>query len=1475
MKFWFGDRPRDQAHQRFSFGETSSIFVVHHAYDWHFRLYCFDFDAGVKATIGTHEMPAALKTFLCNGATDYDAFQDVSPQLPPQLGDECAARVVCFAKWFARSRTDGFTDRFDEALYLRSVQNRMTDWRQVRAKIAKGESVPKLALSPLCKLCHYDKCPTSVIGLPARLTNTNSMCFLNQALVVLATSGPWSAKPNDDVGHLLVQVLLISCLDNETEEMRNSLAQMLFFESESESEAGWGAFGDSYSGEQQCIEECLRKMCDHLTGPVVTEVNSYTCSVCNASTQTSETTSMFFTKEGIEEVMSLTALIDMDQSDVHWRCSTPNCLAAENGQKKFALGSTFMNGALPNTIIVVCKRSQFQDRLATDIQIPFDVPVKTTNESCDTISELYSPVYVVLHSAGGIPAKKNSRRSRYNVPDTDEASVRHARGGHYFGAVLDTLARVDPDDDKLDMGDRARAYQSNVAESGIVYLDDDKLDKGTRAELVSQGQKVVVAVLRKKSLGQGTVDLYPHALVKAFEAHLASMELVKEWSPRHAASFYLCHRVANHVFIFLKENDEALPCFDQASLESRPRIVSELFKNSQTEQTRRVILTAIAIMWQVRITVHKFQGDPEIFFGTNDSTGKFTLFLHGGVLFPTSGAVEQATAIVTTSSGLRLGLLATRGSTRGSSARGSSARHVAVFDTIIPIVCPLTCMLAAHDPGNVNLLAFDRLMLDKNKLPTLPSLPTNRHTTYWHARNLVAGLCNGEASLLMRSSPKSTGIECSYSMIWQVVQTIERFVPFTDQSTHLILGCGRRGALLDYLMIGKDITLVGLDVSHDAITESNQLIARVQAADPHFLPKIHVELMNVETLTSMHGFTSASRFAGGTGAGTSDHTARNATDEMALCSPTMQVYWNNHLNNLNNLTLSDQIKSEWKLVILSGTAQEQSRFSTYLWLRVQPSHTSTRISSHVTTLVAAAQKCTKRDLLQHDTPSVRTSQRVQSKKGSPRTPGADGAQGNPVNVSPEANKASPRTPGTDVAPERSVNATEATTPARRRRAGTPDSTAVAASKRQPQTPKATRSPDATEIASVATESYTRKRPKSGQEDGMNDSGIAAFLKDAGRNLANEFEKTHQKMLAEIKRSNQAISTRLLEAEKKGLSKPALAELVKQITAKTSAQFETKLAATHAAVERLPTILTSQMRSAEITKAGGPRATPEGVSAELRVALSQLPAAFAKALAPTGTQDYVHKAITDLAAGLATKDRDLLWIEQKRVEDLRKKNKKKKKKRKEKLARKAKEKEQKMKEDKKERKIAQKEKEDRRNQELDKEKEKFLALLKQTGALRKDSTSQDSARGKQSRSSSQDSSIASESCKRSGRKRSRSRDRARRRQNSRSSSQESTSTSRSRSRDRARRRRKRSRDRSKKRTSRDRDCKPRNNQSVLQANEAGVGEWLERIHLGSFRKIFSQSNIVGADLKGLSSSTLQGYGMEDHQLRRFVDAVKAL
>ena len=284
----------------------------------------------------------------------------------------------------------------------------------------------------------------------------------------------------------------------------------------------------------------------------------------------------------------------------------------------------------------------------------------------------------------------------------------------------------------------------------------------------------------------------------------------------------------------------------------------------------------------------------------------------------------------------------------------------------------------------------------------------------------------------------------------------------------------------------------------------------------------------------------------------------------------------------------------------------------------------------------------------------------------------------------------------------------------------------------------------TETGSEASESTSVDKKRK-----ADDLNITAILDETRRNLSGDIEKAHQKMMAEIKRSHQAMSARLVEVEKKGLTKPALTELLKQVTSagtKSSAEllqkfpdFSTQLTATHDAIERLPNTLTSQLRGSEKPKERDPLGSektkerdplePAGVQAELRFALSQLPAELAKALRPAppaGNQDGVLKVIQDLTAGISTKDRDLLWIEQNRGVALKKKAKKKKKKRKEKQAQKEKEKEQVMKEKeqimqlaKKEKKAAKREKEERRKQELDEEKKKLLALLNQTGVLRKD------------------------------------------------------------------------------------------------------------------------------------------------------------
>ncbi len=1493
MKLWHGVEPREQANRKFTFGNASPVFVVHKAGAWHWSLYCFDFDLRVKACIGGDMMPENLKSYLHGSASDYGDFHDVSPKLPPQDADECAARVVCFAKWFATRTANGFDGRFDEALFLRSVERRMVAWRQNREKIKKGEFVPKLAQSSLCKLtkssicllCPYDKCPTSVVGLPTGLTTSNSLCFLNQALVVLAASGPWSANPNSLIGHLAVEVLKGSVAGEQTETARNNLAQGLF----DSDNAGLDSGAVGYSGQQQCLTECLQRLFEHVSGSLVTQLFKYTCTVCSNSTQLQQSNHAIFpTVSPDTEVMQLEEILVMEQTEstVHWRCSTPDC---EGDVKRpelsedhnFALGASFMAGALPDTIIVALKRGQFGHRLQADIKIPSVVPVNTCNvETLETTTELYVPIYVVLHSSGS-DGEYSEGRSAFNVPDSVESSVASANGGHYFGAVL-----------------------GRDCDGVIVYLDGDRLDKGYLEELLAQGKKVVVVVLRKLKLE--AVDLFKIAILEESIANFHRKNLLGEWNRAHQTLANMCHRVANQVFLYLRDNDAAVSCLSKEQFASRRENVYRLFRDFETEpeQTGKVVLTAIAKMWDVRIIVHKFR---ELADNFGDSgIGTLSVFLNDGLLYPTClSTFELCETTIQTASGT-LGLL---------SGRTSSPAHQAVFDTIIPIIFPLVVTMFDVAPDHEHFTPIKNSSASPRSL-TIGALPLKRSSTYWYGRTLMQNLCNKDASKLTRESPNSTVIECSYSMIYHVVQAVERFVPFTHESTHVILGCGRRGPLLLHSMVDKEITVVGLEIAEVAVVESRQLLGKLQANDPLYKPKIHVEVRDVETLTSLDGFTSVSRFAGSAGAGTADHASRNRIDELVLSSPTVQVYWNNHLPNMKNLELSDEIKAEWQVMVLGQTRQETARISTYLYFRVKQAQRAPEISADVVALVSAARDGRVHHLGEHGTPYTRRNSERRVKTSdkktdvtpsslAAKTPPSRGRKKSPTanvtaNVEPldppstpnTKRKVRPKTGGLDGIQEADSEGG----------ASEPAPAPKKIGRGKPQIPKETGS-EASESTSV-----DKKRK-------ADDLNITAILIETRRNLSDDMEKAHQKMMAEIKRSQQAVNARLLAAEKKGLSKPALTELLKQVTSagtKSSAEllqqfpgFSTKLAATHDAIKSLPNTLTSQLRGSEKpkerdplgsekTKERHPLESTAGVQAELRFALSQLPAELAKALPPAGTQDGVLKVIADLTAGISKKDRDLLWIEQNRGVELKKKAKKKKKKRKEKHALKEKEKQQVMKEKeqieqlaKKEKKLAKREKEERRKQELDKEKEKLLVLLKQTGVLRKDRkyrsrasspssqdsssssrdsspSSQDSESGRRSRSHSR----SSRRMNSASRKRSRSRDRARRRRNS-------ASGKRSRSRDRARRLPKRSRDRSKRRSSPDRDHKTRNNKSVLQTDEAGVGEWLESIHLGSFRKIFIQNNIVGADLKQIPSTMLTGFGMAEHQLARFVAATAAL
>ena len=1528
VKFWYGVEYRDPTRQRqLVFGDTSPVLVVHNAGDWHWRLYCFDFEAEVKACIGGYPMPTALASYLDVTAAEYWDFKDISPspQLPGQDADECAARVACFGKWFVSSRhaeswgfADGYaTARFDQPQYLRSVQSRMEVWRQVRRTISSDGVVPKLLTqSSICRLCLYDRCPTSVMGLPQGLTNGNSLCFLNQALAVLATSGPWTANPNSLIGHLVVEVLKTSVSGGQTEDARTNLARALFQDGNLERTILEDDDLLPYSGGQQCLAECLQGLFEHISGPLVTRKFRYTCTLCNEVSQDQQSDPAIFSEVSPETaVMQLEAMLVMEQTEsVHWRCSTLGCRgnaerpkpgALEDDTHKFALGASFMVGALPDTLIVVCKRRQFGWRLKVDIQIPLAVSVRTCDiHTLEETSELYSPIYVALHGSGSDDNSelRSARRSAFNVPDSVERSVAHANRGHYFGAALAGLP--------------------NGNGSDILYLDDDQVDKGHREELLVQGQKIVVVVLRKQTL-LGAVNFFNIAergfentifnkdldlseleeSVKLFD----SKNLLEEWSPKQQAVSHMCHRVANQVHMFLRDSDSAMPCFTEEQVANRREIVAQLFNEHETEQTRRIILTAIAILWEVRIIVHKFREQAES-YGTT-ATGNLSLFFHNGVLYPTSLSTTDPCDTVKTAEGLLLGVLPTR--------RRSQA-HRAVFDTIIPLVYPLVVSMYDAEPNHDTMCAIQRAPSKQ----TTVKLPRGRTSTYWFGRNLVQSVCGEESSLLARSSPNSTAIECSYAMIRHVVQCVERFVPFTHESAHLILGCGRRGPLLLHSMVDKDITVVGLDISAEAVLESRQLVAKLQATDAEYWPKIHAEETNVETLTSVDGFTSVSRFAGGKAAGTRDHASRNATDELVFRSPTVKVYWNNHLPDMNVLDLPAIIKAEWRVLVLPGTRQENCKFSTFLYFRVKPADSTANICLRVKGLISAAQRRTSHTLVAHETPTLRQSKRVSDKKENPsdrkRGPSAAG---------------SPSTPGIEDTPKNPSKIVPAT-PTRRNNAKpgvTPPSPSLARVEPIIDPPTVGDTPPSRSQART-------RRSKLGDADVMinQESATAAMFKETTRNLTAEFKH----ILTEVKKTNATLSEHRAETNKKAPSKIDFTELSKQLSSagfKESAEIlkqiptlAAKLDAANEAINRLPDDLTSQMRKKTLAENAGtkaPQGEPSEVLAQLRATLSLIPTTISAALPPAGIQAGMHdvqKVLAELTVGMATNQRDLLWLETTRVAGLReqetalraeakrkkhemkaeaqrKEHEKDMKRKKKKKDRKEKKKEKKQKKEKKRQKIAADEKEQNLAAKTmtEEEKNKLLSLLQNTGALRMHRSPSKAERREERKrdsetSSSSDNSERSRSRDRAtGRRKSRSRDRSTGRRKSRSRDR-SRDRSKSRPRDRSRGRKKsRSRDRSR---GRDRDRRPRGRStsvplpvvphplphplpqsqsceeaaSVSDVGEEGVGMWLTKNHLADFRDIFKKNNVCGADLKYLTTTQLKEWGMQEHQLTRFLN-----
>jgi len=254
----------------------------------------------------------------------------------------------------------------------------------------------------------------------------------------------------------------------------------------------------------------------------------------------------------------------------------------------------------------------------------------------------------------------------------------------------------------------------------------------------------------------------------------------------------------------------------------------------------------------------------------------------------------------------------------------------AEFDTIIHLIAPFISMIFANGtPANVECLPPSLRNTDAITDYVSTKVPIKKGSAYWCTRrDMKAAGVNSCASLLLRSAQKDTVIECSYAMIFAVVQCVEMFFPFTSDSKHIILGSGRRGGMLIQSIVDKDITLVAVERG-EVFNEGRRLQGMWEAGldGNHSRPKLAMVQMDAAALGSLDGFTSASRFVGGKGASI-DLRERNLIDKMVLTSGTMKVYWNCHLTNLTDLGLPDDIVNQWKVFKLPGGRQEAARFQT-------------------------------------------------------------------------------------------------------------------------------------------------------------------------------------------------------------------------------------------------------------------------------------------------------------------------------------------------------------------------------------------------------------------------------------------------------------------------------------------------------------------------------------------------------------------
>ena len=222
-----------------------------------------------------------------------------------------------------------------------------------------------------------------------------------------------------------------------------------------------------------------------------------------------------------------------------------------------------------------------------------------------------------------------------------------------------------------------------------------------------------------------------------------------------------------------------------------------MFGDADSDVCRDIVLEAVAFKWKIEITVYTLNLPAATIIHNSEHPPdvKLSVLLHERVLYPV--VLKQTNAIVIHTED---GKAILAGETRTGEPR-------AVFDTIIDIMYPFVFLACQAQLFNL----LPPVVKSEDVTHLIIPIPVRKDANIGRVKDMMGSLMACEGSLLSRTSSNSTMIEGSWSMIMQVEAIVEAREPFTSESNHVVLGQGRRGAVLLELMVGKDITVVGLE----------------------------------------------------------------------------------------------------------------------------------------------------------------------------------------------------------------------------------------------------------------------------------------------------------------------------------------------------------------------------------------------------------------------------------------------------------------------------------------------------------------------------------------------------------------------------------------------------------------------------------------------------------------------------------------